>query len=163
MARKVCPNCGAANELKAVRCSECGASLTARRRPPLRSDRPRGEAGVLGDLLDLFPGFTSGRTMVWVGVVFLVAIYLGLHSYGYMRQHVHATSALVQTSVPLSAPAIVAGIAALIFYCTGIMWLLYGYVCLPMEALLAFDGKRWLVLVLLALVPVAAAVSLHTH
>jgi hypothetical protein len=183
MARKVCPVCGTANDLKASRCADCGANLTGGRRPPLRSERPKDEGGMFAEFLDLFPGFSSGRTVVWVAIMLLVAVDLGLHSYGYTRLrvqptalresdsaiyasysyprlHVHPTAAPARTYVPLTAAAIVAGIAALIFYCTGIMWLLYGYVCAPMEALLAFDGKRWLILVLLALVPVAVVISL---
>jgi len=109
--------------------------------PPRRSDRADGRGGFASALLDLFPGFTSGRTTVWAGVMLLVAIVVALHGYGYMRQHV-------------APAAIVAGIVALAFYCTGLLWLLYGYVCVPLEAVVSFDGKRWLALIGLALLPV---------
>ncbi len=141
MARKVCPVCGTANELKATRCAECGEPLRKGGRPPRRSDRADGRGGFASALLDLFPGFTSGRTTVWAGVMLLVAIVVALHGYGYMRQHV-------------APAAIVAGIVALAFYCTGLLWLLYGYVCVPLEAVVSFDGKRWLALIGLALLPV---------
>ncbi len=144
MARKVCPVCGTANELKAERCAECGEALRRGGRPPRRSDRAGAKGGFANGFLDLFPGFTSGRTMVWAGIMLLVAIDLGLHAYGFVG------------GLRTAPAAIVAGVLALAAYCTGVMWLLYGYVCVPMEALLAFDTRRWLVLIGLALLPVAA-------
>jgi hypothetical protein len=147
MARKVCGACGARNELNAAVCSECGAALAGSRRPPRRADRADGKGGPGNALLDLFPGFTSGRTMVWAGIMLLAALSLGLHAYSYMRLHV-------------APAAIVAGIAAMAFYCTGMMWMLYGYVCVPLEAAVEFNGRRWLALIVLALVPVVAVLAL---
>ena len=141
MARKVCPVCGTANEMAAARCVECGEALGRRGRPRRRSDRADGGRGIVSRFLDLFPGFTSGRTTLWSGAMLLLAIDLGLHAYSYVRLHV-------------APAAIVVGILAMGFYCTGLMWLLYGYVCVPLEAAVEFDARRWLVLIGLALAPV---------
>ncbi len=148
MARKVCLNCGTANELKATRCADCGEPLKRGVRPPRRSDRADGKGGFRNAMLDLFPGLTSGRTTVWAGVMLLLALDLGLHAQGFV-------GGLMTAPV-----AIVAEVLALLAYCTGVMWLLYGYVCLPMEAVLAFDARRWLVLVGLALVPIVVVALL---
>jgi len=43
----------------------------------------------------------------------------------------------------------------MVIYWSAVAWLIYGYVCLPSEALAEFDSRQWSVMLLLGLAPVA--------
>ena len=144
MGRRMCGACGARNDLSEVVCVKCGATLKRKRRPPLRAAR---KGGAPGGFLDLFPGLTRASVAACAASALVVAGGLG-----------YLTMRLLQhDAIP---PTLLTGLFAMAFYCTGLTWLLYGYVCVPTQAVVEFDGRRWLALLGLSLLPVIALASL---
>lgn len=147
MGRRVCGACGAKNELSAVVCSKCGAALKRKRKPPLRPTRKAGQGGgALYVLLDLLPGLMRLRVIVSTAVVMAAAGALG-----YVAVRVLQSDLVLRTLLA----GLVTGLLALMCYCTALTWLLYGYVVVPTEAVVAFDGRKWLALIALTVVPIA--------
>jgi len=140
MARIVCKACGAKNPLKASVCAECGAHLRDERARPAQGAEGKG-APLLFGLLDLVPGLVRARTLVWVLVMLVVAAAVGAVALWFLQENLLPATLLV-------------GVLAMVFYCTAVIWVLYGYVCVPSEAVVEFDGLRWLLLVALTLVPI---------
>jgi hypothetical protein len=64
----------------------------------------------------------------------------------------------------LTLGAIFAGFATagfgLIIYWSALAWIIYGYICLPSEALAEFDSRKWTAFLLLALAPVGLGLFL---
>ncbi len=147
MARRACPACGAANDLKASTCAECGASLRKRHRPPARAARRDGRGGLAYGLLDLVPGLTRPVVLVWTALVLAAAA-----GVGYL-----AVRCLEYNLLPAT---LLAGLLAMVLYCTALTWLLYGYVCVPSEAVVEFDGRKWLLMIALTVLPIAVVASL---
>ncbi len=147
MARKVCPACGAANDLKARTCAECGASLRKRRRPPPRAARSDGRGGLAYGLLDLVPGLTRPAVLAWTALMLCGAAGMGFLG-------------LKCLEFNLLPATLLAGLVAMVLYCTALTWLLYGYVCVPSEAVVEFDGRRWLLLIALTVLPIAILAGL---
>jgi ribosomal protein L40E len=142
MARRVCGACGAKNDLGAVVCSKCGAALKKKRKPPLRPVRKAGQGGALYTLLDLFPGVTRAPAAIGTAVGLV------------------ATAALVYLTLRPLPTTFLTGLLALVCYVTSLTWLLYGYVVVPWEAVVVFDGRKWLALIALTVVPVAIVAGL---
>jgi hypothetical protein len=141
MPRRVCGACGTRNGLSEVFCTRCGAALKRKHRPPLRL------AGKGGAFLQLFPGLTQASVAACAAAALVLAGGLG-----YLTVHL-----LQADAVP---PSILTGVLAMVFYCTGLTWLLYGYVCVPTQAVVEFDGRRWLVVLGLSLAPIVILAGL---
>ena len=147
MSRRVCGACGAKNDLSAVVCSKCGAAMKKKRRPPLRPTRKAGQGGAFYTLLDLFPGLTRTRVAAWAAAALVVA---GVMAYLTVKL-------LAADSEP---PSLLTGLFGLVCYLTALTWLLYGYVVVPWDAFVTFDGRKWLVLLGLGVVPIAIVAAL---
>ncbi len=149
MARKMCPACGASNEMKARTCTACGATLRKRHRGPAhaRTARTGERRGLLYGLLDLLPGLTHPKVLAWGAVMMVFAV-----GFGFL--------ALKCLTLNLLPATLLAGVLAMVFYCTVLTWLLYGYVCVPSEAVVEFDGRQWLLMIGLTVLPIAVIAGL---
>ncbi len=150
MARKLCPACGAANEMKAKTCTACGAALRKRRPGRARSKRAARTAkrgGIVYGFLDLLPGLTHPKVLAWTAVMLAFAGGTGLFA-------IHCLT------LNLLPATLLIGLLAMVFYCTALTWLLYGYVCVPSEAVVEFDGRQWLLMIALTVLPIAVIASL---
>jgi len=49
---------------------------------------------------------------------------------------------------------------AMVIYCTAVVWMIYGYLAMPAEALADFDAKRWVAFLLLGSAPVTIGLAL---
>lgn len=148
MGRTVCGACGAKNERSAVVCAKCGAAVKRKRKPPLRPTRRPGQSGgALFVVLDLLPGLMRLRVVVSAVAVLAAA---GVLAY------------LTVTLMPsrLMPATLVTGLLGLACCFTALTWLLYGYVVMPTEAVVEFDGRKWLVLIALTVITVAIVASL---
>jgi hypothetical protein len=129
-----CPECGARCAQNHAFCTQCGAPLDA-------EDDGDTVGGLLYAFLDFFPGLVRPVVLVCSGLVLLLSIvvaWLGL--------------------LVFSLGAVFAGLSmigfGLMMYTTAFIWVMYGYVCLPAEALTEFDGAKWMVVFLIAIAPV---------
>lgn len=148
MGRKVCGTCGARNELNATRCAECGASLKRKRKPPAKATRKKAaEGGILLRVLDLVPGLVRTRTLIAMAGMMALAAGLGVLALAFLQYNALPATLLI-------------GMLAMLCYCTAVIWMLYGYVCLPSEAIIEFDAARWLLLIALTVVPIAVVAAL---
>jgi hypothetical protein len=120
-------------------------------RLPLRSARltPRQELeeegpGILAPLLwflELFPGLV--RPSVLVMSILMVPIAGFVSWLGFF----------LLTLGGLIAGFMIAGFG-LVIYWTALSWIIYGYICLPSEALAEFEGAQWTVFLLLGFAPI---------
>ncbi len=137
---KQCQNCGSLWGDDSRFCGDCGT--------PLRSAAPRREvagAGVPAPLLwlmDLCPGAFKPLVLIasLAAIAFaLMALWLAVF--------------ILQMGAMISAFAI--GGAGVMVYWTALGWLLYGYICVPVEAMCEFQSKHWMALVMASVVPAA--------
>lgn len=135
-----CPQCGNKCEDTHRFCGRCGASLV-----------PEEEGfGLLGPLLwflNIFPGLA--RPLVLIVSVLAIAL--------------STVVAGVGVWVTLLG-AVISGVFilgfALLMWGTGWVWLLYGYLCFPSEALADLEGYKWTIWILLVLAPIALLFAL---
>lgn len=144
VAEVTCSRCGARCDAGEPRCPSCGGYLGARPpRPRLNAPAEEARRGPFFWFLDLFPGLVRPRVLIMSLVALPVA------------------AGLVGLGLALfSIGGVFAGMAVAAFgmvtYWAAVAWLIYGYVCLPGEALSEFDGTRWMVFALLASAPMVA-------
>jgi hypothetical protein len=94
-------------------------------------------------LLELFPGLIRPRVLLMsIVTLVLAAFVMGLATMVFMMGAVFSGFFI--------------GAAAVVMYWSAMAWLLYGYVCMPAEALAEFDSTRWLVFVILTVAPIGA-------
>jgi hypothetical protein len=146
MAGKVCGKCDSPNMSTARFCARCGAPLAGAPSAQGEEAPPGAPLRVLMWFLELFPGLV--RPSVVIPFVLAMPLAAGLGYLGFFL---------------LSMGGLFGGVAiaafGLVVYWAAWTWMIYGYVCMPAEALAEFDGKRWLLFVLASVVP-AAAVAL---
>jgi len=148
MTAKTCTKCGVVNASGARFCTHCGAPL-AKARPAEPEQWQEEDAGPRGLLaaglwfLDLLPGLLSPKVLIMSILAFAASA-----GVGWLGLNMVAFGAFF-------AGFAIAGFAVVIYW-TAWAWLIYGYVCLPAEALADFDGKRWTMMFLTTAVPVAA-------
>jgi hypothetical protein len=149
MPTQTCSKCGAECEAGLPNCPECGGYLGRRRREPVYVPPPEPEPedtfGLPGPLywfLDLFPGLVSPKVVIMAiastvlgGLIMLLAFIL--FTFGAMI-----------------APFMIGGFG-LICYWAAIAWLLNGYVCMPTDAMVDFDGRKWTAFWVLAMLPLS--------
>ena len=141
---KRCPNCDREWPKHAQFCGKCGAQLTIgpRRRQEAKGDSLLSHgpgAGVIW-VLDLLPGITRPVVLVCAMIVFALAM-VGLL----------VAAMIFQMGAMISAFAIGGG--SMILYWSAVSWILYGYVCVPVEAMAEFQGKHWTAFFLATVVP----------
>lgn len=152
MSPQRCPGCGAESRRRAKFCARCGADLqvAARTRQPLQPEEEDESPRALGALiwfLNLCPGLIRPKVVIMSAVSILLALFVG-----YVAM------------VVLMAGGMIAGMCiggfALVIYWAAVSWVLYGYICMPAEALAEFDGKKWLILIMVTVAPIAAVFAL---
>lgn len=151
MAGKVCPKCGSANMTSARFCARCGARLVAAE-PPAPGWQERGTGLFLAPFerfLAVFPGLASPKVVIASTFVLALAAGLGWLSYFLLR-----------LGDIFFGPAI--GVFAIITYWAAWSWVLNGEVCMLTDALVEFDGRKWLVMVLLTAAPLIVLICLPT-
>lgn len=147
MANVRCPKCGSLAKESDGFCRECGARLSERSatgpfgQPVEESQKV--PSGLLLWLLEIFPGLI--RVEVIVG--FLVAT-------GFSLAGIWLSVFLLQMGGMIATFAV--GGAAVVVYWAGLCWLLAGYFCTPVEAMVEFTEKQWLALVMLTMIPGSA-------
>jgi len=142
MSRVRCPKCGSYCEDTDRFCGKCGASLT----PQVEEEGP----GLLRPIywfLNIFPGLVRP----WVVIFSLVVIALSA-VVGGLGARVTALGALISGVFILGF--------ALLMWGTGWVWLLYGYLCFPSEALAELEGYKWMIWILLVLAPIVLLFAL---
>jgi hypothetical protein len=97
---------------------------------------------LLYGFLDTFPGLV--RPVVLVMFLISLPVAAGIVWLGFT---------LIAFGGIISGFAI-AGFGMVVYW-AGLSWLIYGYVCLPSEAMAEFDARRWSVMLVLGLGPVA--------
>ncbi len=153
-----CRSCSAEVPGGSKFCAHCGARLVPNGVP----DRPVIVREEPDDDEDLEPG-----ALVRAGIWFL-DFFPGLMQPGLVLLSLIAVAAggyLIQLGIGilmLGAPfaGVAIGAFGVVCYGTAWCWVLYGYICLPSEAMAEFDGKKWLVLSLAIAGPVAGVWAL---
>ena len=143
-----CYECGDVGRDTDKFCRKCGARLGVA--PPPEFDTPEkeqesGRAGTIALLwvMDLMPGLTRPMVVACSAV----AVVLALAAFSIVAYCLHL-------GAPLSSFSIGAG--GLILYWCGVIWLMYGEVCVPVEGLVEFREKHWIALVVATVIPGAA-------
>jgi len=150
---KECPRCGARGKRAHNFCIACGTRLpSAEPAPPEREpqegvEQPGGALRALYWFLDLFPGLLRPTVIVASLLAFVAAAIIGAFCFTW------AVFGLLMEAIFVGAFAVVA-------YWAGITWILCGYVCLPAEALAEFDGRKWTILFVLTVLPLALFLAL---
>ncbi|MFP4026467.1 MAG: zinc-ribbon domain-containing protein [Candidatus Brocadiia bacterium] len=145
---KYCPKCGEVYPDSASFCKRCGAELEEdggvfRTEPDEEEETIALWQRGLIYFFELFPGLARPTVILAAAATFVlaaVAISLGFF--------------LLTLHVIFASFAIGAG--GVMLYWTALSWLLYGYICLPVEAMSEFEGKHWTVLFLASILPVTA-------
>ena len=134
-----CPQCGTRWTKNDRFCGECGADLQNPLQPE-SGDKPRRPPAALVWVLELIPGIMRPMVIVMsiVGVLVAGAAF-------WMASFLFTMGGL------LSAFSI--GGAGMILYWTAWSWLLYGYICNPVEAMAEFQSRHWVALFLATVVP----------
>ena len=139
-----CPKCDNWWDRNTQFCGECGAELKAAARrgssDGKEKDYPREPGPTVMWLLDLIPGVTRPGTLICA----ILALALSLAG-------LWLAVFIFQLGAMISAFAIGGG--AVIIYWAAVCWILYGYVCVPAEAMAEFQGKHWMAFFLATAVP----------
>ncbi|MGD2173982.1 MAG: zinc ribbon domain-containing protein [Candidatus Brocadiaceae bacterium] len=135
-----CPKCGASGKPGENFCRRCGAPLE-------REEEGPGIPAPLYWFLNLFPGLVRPSVLVMSILAMGIAVPVG-----WLGMFLFLLGAVFSGVAVLGF--------ALLMYGTGWVWLLYGYICLPSEALAEFDGTRWTVFMLLVLAPICVLFAL---
>ncbi len=137
MPARKCPKCGETCPEAHSFCASCGAPL------PAPSSKGFELPGPIWWFLDVFPGLVRPKVLIMSVLAILASAPLAWVSVMMVGFGVFITGFLV------------AGFA-LLTYATGVLWLLYGYVCWPAEGLSDLEGRKWVIFALLAILPVVA-------
>jgi hypothetical protein len=153
-----CPQCGAEHPTGAATCASCGGRLGAPKLDRLLADasrggdepeavEPRGALGALLRLLNLVPGLAQPKVLILTLLALPVAgavTWLGFF--------------IAALGGPIAGVMI--GGFGLVIYWTAVSWVVYGWICLPSEALAEFNSAQWTVFAVLALAPIAVGLAL---
>lgn len=143
MSVKTCAKCGVVNVSSARFCTRCGAALPSVPEPePFEEQEPGVLWRMLEWFLEFFPGLVRPKVLIMSVGALMVA-----GAVGYLALFLLGFGALI------SAMAI--GGFAVVIYWTAWCWMMYGYLCMPAEAMVEFDGKKWTMLLLATAAPVA--------
>ena len=137
MARR-CPRCRKSWGDTDRFCGDCGARLDQPGRVRPKEPPPPGAPVVW--LLETFPGLA--RPMVLVCSI--LAVLAAFVAFGL---------AMVMLSMGVLITAFAAGAGGMIIYWTALGWILYGYLCHPVEALSEFQGRHWMVFLVATTIP----------
>jgi len=129
-----CPSCGEGRMPETEYCVRCGTKLPEVRREESAEviEQKRLRSRGINLVVDLVPGLASLKTVVTILFVFGLA----------------AANAAVAFSVMFML-ATLFGFFAILLYLTGLVWLLHGKVCNPIEAMADFRLRHWLLLIAL--------------
>ena len=134
MAMKDCPECGGLYMPGDKFCENCGAHIV--------DEDSFGALGPLIWFLNIFPGLVRPKVVVMSVIAIAVAgalLWLAMF--------------LLGMGGLFAAFAI--GAFALVTYWTAVSWLIYGYICLPAEAMAEFNGTQWFAFMLTNVLPAA--------
>ena len=142
-----CPACGCGRMPDSRYCLSCGAELPEiqRTESPETVAQRQWQARVLNGFVDLVPGVTSSKVVVCSLLVLLTGVMGAWFAFWGMSGG-GLTAALV---LPL---CVAIAFFSFCVYVLGLVWLLYGTVCSPIElveALASFRLKHWMTLITL--------------
>jgi hypothetical protein len=92
--------------------------------------------------LDLFPGLVSPKCLIMAAIATITGALIMLLAF------------VLFSFGALIAPFMI-GAFGLICYWAAICWLLSGFVCMPTDAMVDFDGRRWSAFFVLAVLPLS--------
>ncbi len=153
MGTKRCAACGGPVSPGQRFCTACGSRLgvpgvpQARREPIVEEEELSRPLRALIWFLELFPGFVSA--VVIVMSILATAAGVGIVLMGLF---VLAMGAAI-------AGFMIAGFG-LLCYWSAVVWMMSGYLCLPQDGLAEFDGAKWTVFGVLAMLPIALVYGL---
>ena len=142
MAEKKCPKCGRLWGENDYFCGLCGTRLVVVETVELEETEEPDSAArkALTWFFELFPGLASPKVIIASGAAFVVAF-------------LAFTLAVFMLSLGVAITAFAAGGGGIIMYWAGLSWLLYGYVCSPVEAMAEFESKHWMAFVIATCLP----------
>ncbi len=140
----VCPKCGAECAESYRFCGRCGKPLKG---AIVEEERGPGLLDALFWFLNILPGLMRPSVIIVSLLVMALSVPVG-----YLGVILFLMGGVI-------AAVMVLGFA-LMMWGTGWLWLLYGYLCLPSEALADLEGYKWTIWILLVLAPITLLFAL---
>jgi len=142
VAQKQCPKCERLWGEDEHFCGLCGTRLiTLKSDEPEEEEEPESAArAALLWFLEVFPGFARPMVLMASIAMFVLALIAFALTFMMLGFQVYITAVFV-------------GSGGVVIYWTAFSWMMYGYVCTPVEAMSEFRGVHWFVLLLATLIP----------
>lgn len=143
MPSKKCPKCNSLWGERDYFCGLCGARLVVIREEAEEVVEEKPDSAprlALMWILETFPGLVQIKVVLASIAIFVLALVSFALAFFMLGFQVYVTACFI-------------GAGGVILYWTGLSWIMYGYVCSPIEAMTEFQSRHWIVLVMATVIP----------